>query len=276
MLNKKKKALISPWILSPWILITVLILISTSGCTGNDEPEDPGPPVVEKFVYEVINTYPHDPEAFTQGLAFYDGMLYEGTGMYGRSELRRTDLSTGDWDLRSTVSEEYFGEGITILDDLTYQLTWKGETGFVYEMDSFGRVGTFEYDTEGWGLTTDGENLIMSDGTAVLTFLDPGDFDVVKTLRVRYQGEDQGRLNELEYIDGMIYANVWKENRILIISPTTGHVTGDINMTGLMREGEVYGGEDVLNGIAYDTAGDRLFVTGKLWANLFEIEVIPI
>jgi glutamine cyclotransferase len=239
--------------------------------------EEPPPnPTPRAFTYQVIHEYPHDPDAFTQGLVFDDGCLYEGTGLWGESSLRRVDLETGEVLQIHELEGEYFGEGIAVFaEDRIAQITWKAETGFVYDKESFDLLEQFEYETEGWGLTYDGETLIMSDGTATLHFLDPETFEEVSTVVVQDPDGPVTLLNELEYVNGKIYANVWYSDRVAIIDPGTGWVTGWINLQGLLSPEEA---EDanVLNGIAYDAAGDRLFVTGKWWPKLFEIQVVPL
>lgn len=229
----------------------------------------PSPPV---FGYDVVNVYPHDRDAFTQGLLYRDGFLYESTGLNGRSTLRKVQLETGEVVQQIEVARRYFAEGLTSWGDRLIQLTWDTNVGFVYDMRSFKQLRTFKYTGEGWGLTHDDRRLIMSDGSPTLRFLDPETFQVTGRLDVK-QGDVPVRdLNELEFVEGEIYANVWTTDRIAIISPTTGQVTGWINLAGLMPRGST-GGDAVLNGIAYDAAGRRLFVTGKLWPRLFEIKV---
>ena len=227
------------------------------------------------YSYEIINSYPHDPAAFTQGLIYLDGVLYEGTGRYGQSSLRQVDLETGDVLTLTTMPEQYFGEGITILDDKIYQLTWKSQTGFIYDQDSFELLETFSYPTEGWGLTHDGQQLIMSDGTNNLYFLDPDTLEVNGRLPIHdNQGNPIVRLNELEYINGEIYANIWQTNQIIRIDPQSGQVTAWIDLTGLLAQETLSQPVDVLNGIAYDATNGRLFVTGKLWPMLYEIKLV--
>jgi glutamine cyclotransferase len=220
----------------------------------------------------IVAAYPHDPAAFTQGLAIADGRLYEGTGQYGGSSLRRVDLATGRVEKIRALNSRYFGEGIAILDGRIYQLTWQNGVAIVYDLDTFDVVKTFPYEGEGWGLTHDGTHLILSDGSAVLRYLDPGSFAVVRTIEARETGVPIVRLNELEYVAGEIWANVWYDDRIVRISPKDGTVLGWIDLAKLYPAA-VRGPEAVLNGIAYDAAADRLFVTGKNWPQLFEIEL---
>ena len=224
--------------------------------------------------YRIVNTYPHDPRAFTQGLVFADGVLYEGTGLRGQSGLRKVDLKTGNILRVRQLSAHFFGEGITIYGNRVIQLTWRAKVGFVYDRQTFQLLDTFNYLTEGWGITHDGRSLIMSDGTSTLYFLDPQTFQEVDRLAVHTRDGPVSRLNELEYVQGEIYANVWKTDRIARISPQTGEVVGWIDLEGLLKPEDRNSRIDVLNGIAYDVENDRLFVTGKLWPKLFEIELV--
>ena len=224
--------------------------------------------------YRVVHTYPHDPHAFTQGLVFADGHLYESTGLNGHSSLRMVDLETGRTLQDFPVPSRYFAEGLTTWGTTLVQLTWQAHTGFVYDRFSFRQLRTFTYSGEGWGLTQDGKSLILSDGTADLRFLDPKTFQEVRRIAVKDKGTPVTQLNELEYVRGEIYANVWHSDRIARISPATGKVLGWIDLTGILPAGEQSTPEAVLNGIAYDAAHDRLFVTGKLWPKLFEIKVV--
>ena len=223
--------------------------------------------------YRVVHTYPHDSSAFTQGLAMVDGMLYEGTGLKGRSSVRAVDLVTGRVLQSVKVPDRYFGEGLTDWGGNLIELTWLAHRGFVYDRFSMRLVRTFKYKGEGWGLTHDSKDLIMSDGSPVLQFLDPVTFKVVRTLAVSDGGRPVKELNELEYIHGEIYANVWQTDRIARISPETGGVIAWIDLSGLLGS-EPRDGNAVLNGIAYDQKNDRLFVTGKLWPKLFEIRLV--
>jgi len=223
--------------------------------------------------FRIINTYHHDPEAFTQGLVFHKGYLYEGTGLHGNSTLRKVELKTGGILKSHRLPIEYFGEGITIWQNKLIQLTWQSRTGFIYDLQSFRLLRTFSYPTEGWGITCDGNNLIMSDGTAILRFLDPRKFTVVKQIEVKDRGRPVPYLNELEYIKGEIFANIWDTGYIARISPQTGRVLGWIDLRGLYRLVDNGKRVDVLNGIAYDTKNNRLFVTGKFWPKLFEIRL---
>jgi glutamine cyclotransferase len=235
------------------------------------ETTTPATPAVQS--YRVVRAYPHDREAFTQGLVFHAGQLYEGTGLNGKSTLRRVDLETGAVLQSRDLAPEHFGEGLTIFEDRIIQLTWQSHVGFVYDLATFEPLTTFDYQTEGWGITHDGERLIMSDGTSTLHYLDPATLDEVGRIDVRDANGPVTWLNELEYVGGEIYANVWKTDRIARISPESGEVLGWIDLTGLLSPEDRAQHVDVLNGIAYDAQNDRLFVTGKLWPRLFEIEL---
>ena len=230
---------------------------------------------INTYSYSIINSYPHDPHAFTQGLVYDEGILYEGTGLYGQSSLRRVDIQTGKVLDIAYLEDEFFGEGITIWEDKIVQLTWQSFKGFVWDKENLTRTRSFAYQTEGWGLTSNGESLIMSDGSDALYFLDPDDYSLQGSIRVTASGVPVKGLNELEYINGMIYANLWPSSWIAIISPDSGEVTGRINLSGILDEAGIQDRRvDVLNGIAFDPSGDRLFVTGKLWPRLFEIELV--
>ena len=224
----------------------------------------------EIWVPEVVARYPHDPNAFTQGLLIHDGKFYESTGQYGGSSVRRVQIETGRVEQRRDVDTRYFGEGLERVGDRLFQLTWKENTAFVYDIDNFSEIERFEYDGEGWGLTNDGELLIMSDGTPTLRFIDPADFSVERTVTVTDEGRPQVNLNELEYIDGEVWANIWLEDRIARIDPDDGRIVGWIDMSALYPAA-ARPNDAVVNGIAWDPESDRIFVTGKLWPAIFEV-----
>lgn len=223
----------------------------------------------------ILHAYPHDQHAFTQGLVYVGGHLYESTGIEGQSTLREEDLETGRIQRMQLVSDKYFAEGLTDWKNTLIQLTWQSHVAFVYDRATFRILRTFHYDGEGWGLTHDRTSFILSDGTATLRFFDPDTFRPIRRITVTDHGKPITQLNELEFIHGEIYANVWHADRIARISPATGRVIGWIELKGLMPRDQLSSGEAVLNGIAYDAAHNRLFVTGKLWPKIFEIEVIP-
>lgn len=231
-------------------------------------------PGIPRFGYAVARVLPHDRDAFTQGLQFVDGALYEGTGLNGRSSVRKVELETGKVVQRRDVPAAYFGEGIARLKDELFQLTWQSGVAFVYDARTFEPTRQLRYIGEGWGLTTDGTNLIMSDGTDALRVLDPQTFAERRRVRVTANGVAVERLNELEWMKGDVLANIWQTDEVARIDLATGKVRAWIDLRGLLtpREREA---TDVLNGIAYDAAGDRLFVTGKLWPKLFEITLVP-
>jgi len=236
-----------------------------------DAAETPPPiPIPTIGRYEVHGSFPHDPQAFTQGLVFRDGSLYESTGLYGESTLRRVDPATGTVLQSVSIPDRYFGEGITILGRKIYLLTWREGACLVYDGASLEKVGESNYDGEGWGLTDDGNDLILSDGTDVLRMIDPATFRVTRRIHVRENGAPVGNLNELEYIRGEIWAVVWMNDRILRIDPESGNVTGSATLGDLFPVGKRPSERAALNGIAYDRDRDRIFVTGKLWPMVFE------
>ena len=227
------------------------------------------------YGYKIVHTYPHDTGAYTEGLFYKDGYLYESTGQAGTSTVRKVELASGETVQRHNLPSRYFGEGIIDWKDRLIQLTWQSQTGFVYDLASFTLQRTFGYAGEGWALTRDQQHLYMSDGTPVLRVLDPETLAVVRNIAVTAAGEPVMNLNELEWVDGEIYANVWLTNRIARIDPASGHVVGWIDLDGLLDISQLpEPGNDVLNGIAYDAAHDRLFVTGKHWPTLFEIKLV--
>jgi glutamine cyclotransferase len=224
--------------------------------------------------FEVVRVYPHDRGAFTQGLLYRDGVLYESTGLNGRSSLRKVQLETGRVLQRQDVESRYFAEGLADWGQTLIQLTWQSQVGFVYDLRTFKRTSSFSYTGEGWGLARDAQRLVMSDGTATLRWLDPVTLKETARVTVTDRGAPVSYLNELEVVKGEIYANVWSSDRIAIVEPGSGRVAAWVDLTGLLPAAD-RGGIDVLNGIAYDSAMDRLFVTGKLWPKLFEIRLKP-
>lgn len=225
------------------------------------------------YTYSVVKVYPHDANAFTEGLVFDGGFLYKSTGLYGSSSLRRVDLETGGVLQLLSLQPQYFGEGVAVVGDKIVQLTWQSHVGFVYDRTGFSLLQEFEYPTEGWGLTYDGNRLIMSDGMANLYFLDPVTFQRIGQVTV-HDTRPVNDLNELEYINGTVYANVWREEKIAVINPQNGQVTAWIDLTGI-QDLKNQDPNNVLNGIAYDSNTNRLFITGKMWPHIFEIKLIP-
>lgn len=226
------------------------------------------------YTYKVKNVYPHDVDSYTQGLYWHDGYLWEGTGEYGNSKLRKVALESGEAEREIALENKYFGEGIALLGGRIYQLTWREGEAFVYDADTFEKTAAFKYGDEGWGLTTDGEKLYMSDGSSTIKVLDPENFSVKSTFEVRDGRLPVTMLNELEWIDGKIWANVYLTDEIVIIDPATGQLTGRVDLSGLLPRMERMPYTDVLNGIAYDSGTGRIFVTGKKWHKLFEIELV--
>lgn len=262
---------------------SLLLILALAAC-GSSESRSEAPAATNPstaprptptYTYRVVNVYPHDPEAFTQGLVYLDGVLYEGTGLEGRSSLRRVDLETGEVLQQQDLAAQYFGEGIAVLGQRIFQLTWRSHVGFVYGRERFEKQREFSYATEGWGLTHDGKRLIMSDGSSVLYFLSPDKLTPIGNLEVRDERGPITRLNELEYVEGEVYANIWQTDRVVRISPKTGQVLGWVDLRDLLSPADRVRQVDVLNGIAYDAVGKRLFVTGKWWPKLFEIELVP-
>jgi len=230
--------------------------------------------IIPVYNYKVVTTYPHDQSAFTQGLVFEDGFLYEGTGLHGYSTLRRIKLETGEILQIIELPLQFFGEGVTIHGNKIIQLTWQSNTGFVYDKYSFKLLQKFNYPDEGWGIAGDGKCLIMSDGTSTLHFLNPKTFEEIGQIEVSVNSTPLTGINELEYIKGEIYANIWQTERIARINPLTGQVIGWIDLKGILSPEDDSETVDVLNGIAYDAKNDRLFVTGKFWPKIYEIELI--
>ncbi len=227
------------------------------------------------YGYRVIKTYPHDRNSFTQGLEYRDGFLYEGTGTVGHSSVRKMDLETGRVLQSFDVPQPFFGEGITVLNQQVFELTWQTQTGFVYDKTNLHLLRSFDYQGEGWGLTNDGKQLYMSDGSSQIRIWDPLTLREIRRIKVTDGERPVSELNELEFVKGEIYANVWHTDQIARISPSDGKVLGWIDLSNILPAAERSTPEAVLNGIAYDAAGDRLFVTGKLWPRIFEIKLVP-
>jgi len=230
---------------------------------------------VAYYRYKIIKSYPHDTRSFTQGLVYQDGFLYEGTGLYGQSVLTKCELKSGRIIKKSRLPRKYFGEGIALFGDKIIQLTWKSRKGFSYDRETFRLLGEFSYNTKGWGLTHDGTRLILSDGTDTLRFLDPNSFAETGRIRVRHNGRPLRQINELEFIDGQIYANILPTDYIAIIAPQTGRVTGLIDLRGLYTPPPRSPSDTILNGIAYIPENKHLLVTGKRWPKMHEIELVP-
>lgn len=259
----------SPLLRRKWLVACALAAVAVGAAAW---AQLHGRAAAEAAGFTVVAVYPHDPKAFTQGLAIAGGQLYEGTGLYGQSTIRKVDLATGRVEKQRPINDMYFGEGIAILDGRLYQLTWQNGVGIVYDLATFTQQRTFQYAGEGWGLTQDGKQLILSDGSSKLRFIDPQTFAVVREIDVRDHGQPVQKLNELEYVDGEIWSNVWYDDRIARISPASGEVLGWVDLSALYPK-SVRNSEAVLNGIAYDAQAKRLFVTGKNWPQLYEIKI---
>ena len=240
--------------------------VSESGSDANIQPV--------RYSYKIIATYPHDTEAYTQGLFWKDGAMYEGTGRNGASELRKVDLASGRTERSVKLERQYFGEGITWHDGKIYQLTWVSGRSFVYDTESFRKLKSFVYDGEGWGLTSDGQYLYMSDGSEVISVRDPEKFGVVRSIRVHDGNRIVDSLNELEWIDGQIWANRYMYDEVVIIDPASGNITGIIDFSGLQNPEDITPDTDVLNGIAYDPESGNIYVTGKNWNKIYQVEIV--
>ena len=258
------------------------LLVATSGCARSDSGHSAigsVPPAaagsVGRYTCDVVAVWPHDPGAFTQGLVFRRGGFLESTGLNGRSSLREVELKTGRVLKQVAVAQEYFAEGLAVIGDRAFQLTWQHHKGFIYDADTFRPLGEFVYEGEGWGLTTDGRSLILSDGTDRIRFLDPATFQVRRFITVVNAGRPVRELNELEWVRGEIFANVWRTDEVLRIDPESGAVRGVIDCTGLLPITDRRPETEVLNGIAYDPESDRLFFTGKFWPKIFEVRLKP-
>ncbi len=278
MIKTHTKAKLWIWILVGMTVSFLVILATFQLFSRQNNPVISSIPLEMDYQagYEVIHQYPHDPQAFTQGLLYHDGYLYESTGLRGHSSLRKVELETGIVLQEFALEPTFFAEGLTLWQEELIQLTWQDHTGFVYDLSKFSLLDTFPYTGEGWGLTNDGTNLVMSDGTSILYFLNPEDFLVTRSVNVTDQGVAIERINELEFIRGEVFANIWQTNNIARIDPATGVISGWINLEGLLPGNVPRNSVDVLNGIAYDPHADRLFVTGKLWPYLFEIRLVSL
>ncbi len=249
------------------LLLTAPLLLAQSS------PRTAGKPA--EYTFKVVKIYPHDSQAFTQGLVYHDGFLYEGTGLNGRSSLRKVNLETGEVVKQVDLSPEFFGEGITLYKNEVVQITWQSHVGFVYSLEDFHLLRRFTYSGEGWGLATHGNEILMSDGSPEIRVLDAQTFDERRRIKVHDGAAPVTELNELEFVEGEIFANVWHTDRIARISPATGRVLGWIDLKGILSPIYRAGPDAVLNGIAYDAQHKRLFVTGKLWPSIFEIQIVP-
>lgn len=273
------------------LLVAAIFMTNCSSAPTTNQnsvkPANTAKPVssVPTYTYEVISSHPHDRDAFTQGLAFHNGFLYESTGQYEESTLRKVDITSGKIVQKTQLGDDFFGEGMAIIGDKIYQLTWREGTAFVYNLSDLKPVQEIRYQGEGWGLTFDGTNLIMSDGTHVIRFVDPATFQTVRTIAVnREDGRPLMQINELEYVKGEIWANIWhsdkpsvlgRPNHIARIDPATGKLLGYIDLSGISPDDQARDSENTLNGIAHDAATDRIWVTGKNWSKLYEIRVKP-
>jgi len=247
----------------------------TSGTTGSQRLNITvvAPAPAQQFSYNVLNTYPHDPTSYTQGLVVQDGFFYESTGLNGQSKLRKVDIQTGKVLQNTAIGQQFFGEGISVINNRIFMLTWNTQVGFIFDKFGLTEIDQFSYSGEGWGLTYNGEHLIMSDGTANLRFLDPKTLQVVRELTVVSDANVQTQLNELEFINGEIWANVYQTNKVVVIDPNYGYITKEIDFSGLLSPVQRQK-TDVFNGIAYDESNGHLYVTGKLWPSVFQVETV--
>jgi glutamine cyclotransferase len=253
-----------------WKGLALAVLLTATACAPAQAEK------TRQYGVTVVKTYPHDTGAFTEGLFWRDGFLYESTGLEGRSSIRKVTLETGVPEQERMIDSRYFGEGIIDWKGKLIELTWKDQVGFIYDIATFEKIGEFSYAGEGWALTRDETRIIMSDGTSFLRFLDPETLKETGRVQVTDQGRPVTDINELEYVKGEVFANIWQTDRIVRIDPKSGKVTGWVDLAGLLSDADLAGGQvDVLNGIAYDAASDRLFVTGKFWPKLFEIKLAP-
>lgn len=271
--DRKRLVILVSLVLISFVTLLVLRLFIFPA----DSPELSIPDDIQEYAtYRVINKYPHDSEAFTQGLIYLDGFLYESTGLYGSSSLRKVQLETGEVLQSIPIDKTFFAEGLAHWNGKFFQLTWREQIGFIYDKERFLKTADFTYGGEGWGLTQDGNSLIMSNGTDKIQFLDPDSLKAINVISVSDNGRPINNLNELEFIDGEIFANIWQTDHIIRIDPLTGKVKGWIDLKGLLDDEKSFKKADVLNGIAYDDENDRLFVTGKFWPYLYEIVLVNV
>jgi glutamine cyclotransferase len=253
----------------------VLIIAAALAACSCSPATESGAGAIPEYTYQIVHVYPHDISAFTEGLFYLNGFLYEGTGQYGQSSIRKVKLETGEVLQKHDISENYFGEGIINWKDNLYEMTWKNQIGFIYDLNTFAPKGQFTYPGEGWSFTKDDHRIVMDDGTPQIRFWNPDTLQEISRLTVTANGEPVKNLNELEWVKGEIFADIWQTDRIARIDPKSGKVVGWIDCAGLLPPAERTPGSDsVLNGIAYDAQGDRLFVTGKNWPKLFEIRLV--
>jgi glutamine cyclotransferase len=255
------------------LLISIFFLYCQNNHTPKDS-ESQSDTYIPTYQPKIYHVYPHNQDAFTQGLFFFDGFLYESTGLYGHSTLRKVELESGLVIQKKELDAKYFGEGITLYNNQIIQLTWQSKKGFVYDLAGFNLIKEFSYPIEGWGITFDGQYLVMSDGTAVLYYMEPSSFEIIKQINITENGKALARLNELEYIKGNIYANIWETDQIAIINPE-GKVIGRIDLQGILLAADCTQATGVLNGIAYNANNKSIYITGKNWCKLFEIELVP-
>ena len=256
-----------------YIFLAATLVVSCGGVRAK-APQKPAITYAEVVTAEVVNLYDHQRDAYTQGLQFVDGVMWEGTGQFGESRLQYTDMNTGSTRVVARLADDHFGEGITLLGDKIYQLTWQNGVMYIYDRQSFKQLATHKYKGEGWGLTSDGEQLYMSDGTPDIRVLDPQTLQQSRRIAVTLNGQSLPYLNELEWIEGKIWANVYTTDWIVVINPDSGVVEKVVNLEGLLPQSEVTPTTDVLNGIAYDSVAKRIFVTGKNWSKMFEIRLL--
>jgi len=258
--------------------IAFVAAIFLFSCKNNPEPENPTPttnvPEPATISYNIVNVYPHDTSSYTQGLQWYNGFLYEGTGLEGQSRLMKVNLKDGRALQKISIDKAFFGEGITIINNKIYQLTWQNNKVFVYDLATFKKIKEFHWDHQGWGVTNNGKDLVISTGGNNIYFVDPETFRILNTISVNSNYGPLGDINELEYVNGKIYANVYGSDYIAVINPETGSVEAKLDFTGLLQKsGKHYENSDVLNGIAYDSAKNSFYITGKKWPALFEVKL---